>query len=64
MKRLGGKFWIFLPVLVLCAGIIVVVACSEDEKCKKCTNSVTNASWTACGDELEEAQKLPNVTCK
>ena len=59
------RYWIFLCALVLCAGIFVVVeACSDDEECKECTNSVTGEKKTYCGDNLKEAKLMPNVTCK
>ena len=63
MNKLRRRLCMFLCAFVLCTSVIVAVAaCKED--CKKCTNSVTKETWEACDDELEEAKKLPNVTCK
>ena len=63
-RKLTGKFWVFLCAIFLCVIVVVVVTACEEDDCKVCTNSVTNDSFTACGDELEEARKLPNVVCK
>ncbi|MDR2927792.1 MAG: hypothetical protein LBV41_06300 [Cytophagaceae bacterium] len=46
-------------------GAVVFGACADDSKeCKTCTNSVTKETFEACGDELDEAELLPSVTCQ
>ena len=66
MKRLGRIFWMFLSALVLCTCVIViVVACTDDEKCKECTNSKLSKTEKLCGDDLTEAQRPDSDwTCK
>ena len=50
--------------LVLCAGIVVFVTmCGKDAECKTCTNTDTGSTKVYCGDELKDAQALPNVKC-
>ena len=61
-KIAGRKSLVFLCTIVLFAFVTFVASCSKD--CKKCTNSVTNTTSEFCDDELEEAEKLPNMTCK
>lgn len=60
---------IIRSVKLFCAGALIFVAvasgsCVDDAECKTCTNSVTNESYEACGDELIEAELLPNVKCQ
>jgi len=64
-KIVKNKIWKLLCAFVVCAGIVIVlVTCAKDDECKECTNKVTNASKTYCGDELTEARLNPALTCK
>ena len=68
MKIFDNKklsFLRFVCAFILCAGIIgVVTMCEDDDNCKYCTNIATNEGYTFCGDELEEAESLPNFNCR
>jgi hypothetical protein len=49
----------------LLSGAIALGSCADDSKeCKTCTNNVTKETFEACGDELDEAELLPSVTCQ
>ena len=53
--------------VILCAGIVVfVTTCAKDAECKTCTYTDNGNTKTEefCGDDLDDAQKLPGVTCK
>jgi hypothetical protein len=68
MKNLvlkNNRFVKIICGLILCAGVAVFVStCAKDDECKTCTNSETGNVRTYCGDELKDAEALPNVTCK
>ena len=64
LKRIG--ILKVICAVVLCAGVVFFVAtCEDDDDCKECTNTETQAKKTFCGDELTEAQRADSDwSCK